>query len=213
MDIRRALPLSGVVFVVLALLAIVGLGGDTPTTDDSAAEILSFYDDHAVRQGVAAFVFALSVPFLVFFAVSLATTAAAEGAERRPVWQHVLIAGSVLTGAVLLVAALVHFALADAADNEASAEAVQALNAVDGSTWLGFNAGFGVMMLGAAGCMIPRVRAALPAWLGWTALVLGVALFIPFADFVALILTLLWIIAVSILLFRRSGALEAAATT
>jgi hypothetical protein len=107
---------------------------------------------------------------------------------------------------VLLVAALVHFALADAADNEASADAVQALNAVDSNTWIAFNAGFGVMMLGAAGCMIPRVLAGLPAWLGWTALVLGIALFIPFADFIALILTLLWIIVVSVMLFRVPSA-------
>jgi uncharacterized membrane protein len=31
-------------------------------------------------------------------------------------------------------------------------------------------------------------------WLGWIALVLGVALFIPFADFVALLAMLFWIL-------------------
>jgi hypothetical protein len=212
MDIRRVLPLSGVVFVVLAVVAVVGVGGDTPANDASGAEVLAFYDAHAIRQGVAAFVLAVSVPFLVFFGVSLATTAWTEGADRQPVWQYVLIGGSALAGAVLLVSAWVHFALADGGDNKVSQEALQGLNVLDADSWIAFNGGFGVMMLGAAGCMIPRVRAALPSWLGWTALVLGIALFIPFADFIALILTLLWIIVVSVMLFRGSAPLSAAAS-
>jgi hypothetical protein len=85
MDVGRVLPLSGVVFVVLAVLAVVVLGGDTPGNDAAAAEVFSFYDAHTVRQAIAAFVFAVSVPFLVFFGVSLATTAWPESADRlRP---------------------------------------------------------------------------------------------------------------------------------
>jgi hypothetical protein len=38
--------------------------------------------------------------------------------------------------------------------------------------------------------------------LGWIALAAGIALFIPFADFVALIISGLWIIAVSVKQFR-----------
>jgi hypothetical protein len=40
-------------------------------------------------------------------------------------------------------------------------------------------------------------------WPGWLALFLGIVLFIPFADFFALIATLLWIIVMSIIVFRR----------
>jgi hypothetical protein len=203
MDTRRALPLSGVVFVVLAVLAVVVLGGDTPSNDASAAEVASFYDAHSVRQGVAAFVFAVSVPFLVFFGVSIATSAWPE--DRRPVWQYVLIGGSGLAGAVLLGAAWVHFALADGGDNKLSPDALQALNVLDADSWVAFNGAFGVMLLGAAGCLIPRVGR--HRWLAWAALVLGILLFIPFADFFALILTLIWMIVVSIMLFRGSGIL------
>jgi hypothetical protein len=205
MDTRRALPLSGVVFVVLAVLGVVVLGGDTPSNDASAAEVLSFYDAHSVRQGVAAFVLAVSVPFLVFFGVSLATAAWPEGEDHRPVWQYVLIGGSGLAGAVLLGTAWVHFALADGGDNKLSPDALQALNVLDADSWLAFNSAFGVMLLGAAGCLIPR--AGRHRWLAWAALVLGILLFIPFADFFALILTLLWMIVVSIMLFRGAGIL------
>jgi hypothetical protein len=209
MGVRRVLPLSGIVFVVLAVGAVAGLGGDTPDDDASASEVLSFYDAHTVRQSIAAFVFAASVPFLVFFAVSLAATVWSEGANRPEIWRHVLIGGSAVAGATLIIAAWLHFALADGADNNLSGETLQGLNELDASSWMAFNAGLGVMMLGAAGCVIPRARAALPVWLGWAALVLGIALFIPWADFPALILTLLWIIVVSVMLFRQSEAVPA----
>lgn len=81
---------------------------------------------------------------------------------------------------------------------------------LDSDSWVAFNAALGVMMLGAAGCMIPSgVR-----FMGWSALVLGIALFIPFADFFALVLTLVWIIVESVLLYRAAspaGAVGAAA--
>jgi len=202
MDARRWLPLSGLVFVILVLVAVIGLGGDTPETKAPGAEVVAFYNDEDWRQGIAAFVWAASIPFLVFFAVSVAT--AVRSADVREVWQRVLIGGSVLTGATLALLSAVHFALTDGATNDASPAALQALNLVDGNGWVAFNAGLGVMMLGAAGCLISHPRSY--RWLGRIALVLGIALFIPFADFFALILTLVWIIVVSVMLFRDATA-------
>ena len=204
MEMKRFLPLSGVAFVVLALLAVVVLGGDTPGSSAPGREVLAFYDDNQVREAIGAFVLAASVFFLVCFAVTLATTMwpADEG---RPVWQIVLIAGSALTGAVLLVSAALVFALTDGATNDASGSALQALNLTGENMWVAFNAGLGVMMLGAAGALLPRLAY---RWLGWVALVVGVALFIPFADFIGLLLTLVWILVVSVMLFR--GRLQAA---
>jgi hypothetical protein len=161
--------------------------------------VASFYDDEQWRQAIGAFVLAASIPFLVFFAVSLATAA-----DVRRVWEYVLIGGSVLMGATLALLSAVWFALTDGATNDASPAALQALNLIDGNGWVAFNAAFGVMMLGAAGCLISRPRSY--RWLGWIALVLGIALFIPFADFIALVLTLVWIIVVSVMLFRDTPA-------
>ncbi|MBA3384645.1 MAG: hypothetical protein H0T20_08330, partial [Actinobacteria bacterium] len=58
----RWLPLSGVAFVVLMLVVVVGFSGSTPSTGDPAAEIASFYDEQSVRQGIAAFLLAATVP-------------------------------------------------------------------------------------------------------------------------------------------------------
>ena len=199
MAVNRWLPLSGLLFVVLVLVAVVGLAGDTPGSDATAAELASFYDEEEVRQAIGAFVWAASIPFLVFFAVCVAR----RFPDVQQVWQQVLVGGSVLTGAIVAILSAAHFAMVDGANNDVSA-GLQALSLIGANGWVAFNAGFGVMMLGAAGCLIPRLRSY--RWLGWIALVLGIALFIPFADFIALILTLVWIIVVSVMLFRDTDA-------
>ena len=212
MDVRRLLPLSGIVFVALLVIPVVVLGGDTPDSDATAAEVSAFYGDEVARQGIAAFLLAASTPFLVFFASALAAhLGLGVGQEHRPIWERIVLAGSAITAAAAVVAALIHFALADGADNDVSAEALQALNVLDGNVWLPFNSGLGVMMLGAAGLLLTETR--LPRWLGWIALVLGVGLFIPFIDFFALVITLLWIIATSVMLYRGSSADSAVAVS
>jgi len=195
----RWLPLSGVVFVVLMLVVIVGFSGETPATDDSAAEIASFYDDESVRQGVAAFLLAATVPFLLLFATILAGLAPGTDRASREIWRRMLLGGSFILGAIIMVMALIHFALADGADDVAPA-AIQALNLLDGSFWVAANPALGVMMLGAGGWLLGRIGNY--NVLGWVALVLGIALFVPYADFFALLLSLLWIIVVSVMLYR-----------
>lgn len=198
MNVRRLLPLSGIVFVVIIALGIIVISDSTPDTDASAADVASYYGSHEIREAVSAFVLAATTPFLIMFAARLATAGWAAGRSR--VWPLMLVGGSILTAAIFLVGAAVHFALVDGADNGVSADALQALNLIDGSTWVAFNAGLGVMMLGAAGSLIPLARTY--RWLGWVALVLGIALFIIFADFIALLLTGIWIIITSVVLFR-----------
>src|SRR5512143_1994580 len=92
--------------------------------------------------------------------------------------------------------------LADGADH-LSAAGLQVLNLVDGDAWVAWNAGIGVMMLGAAGSLLSRRAGS--RRLGWTALVLGALLFIPYADFFALLATALWILATSAVLHRQAA--------
>ena len=119
MEVRRLLPLSGIVSVVLLVMDIVALGGDTPESKASAAELSAFYGDENVRQGIAAFLLAATAPFLVLFASALAAHLGLGGHQQRPVWERVVLAGAAITAAATVVAALIHFALADGADNKA----------------------------------------------------------------------------------------------
>jgi hypothetical protein len=175
------------------------VGGDTPDGNASAAKVSAFYNAHQNRQNLAAFILAASILFIVLFGVSL--TSAVWRAGRRPIWPAVLLAGSVLTAAGFGAAAYIHFTLADSADN-VTASVSQGLNSLDADNWILFNSCIGVMMLGAAGSLIPSAGAY--RWLGWVALPVGIAAFIPFADFFALVLAGIWIIIVSVMLFRRA---------
>jgi hypothetical protein len=204
MTANRLLPLSGVVFVALWVLVILIGGTDVPSTTAPANEIASFYSSETVSQGISSFVIAATVPFLVFFAVSLASLSWPGDAGARSFWRWALLGGSFITGAVIMVMALLHFALVDGADQGISPTALQALNTLDGNTWIAATASLGVMMLGAAGWLLGRAR--IYDWLGWAALVFGIALFIPFADFVALLLSLVWIIVTSVVLYREPEA-------
>jgi hypothetical protein len=207
MSHQRLLPLSGIAFVALTLLTIVAISGSTPGSSDTAAEIARFYDANEARQFITAFAFAATVPFLILFAVVLVRSIAAR-TEVSPPWGQVVVAGAILAGASILMTAAIHFALLDAAtQDEVAGQAVVALNFLDGSTWVAFHPGFGVMMLGAAGLLL---SAGVMRSLGWIALVLGVALFVPFVDFFALLVTLIWIVVLSVLLSRSPKATHAA---
>ena len=194
MRVERWLPLSGIVFVVLVLAAWVG-GGSTPDSNSAAAKVASFYDAHSTRHFVLAVVLAAAAPFAVLFGTSLA------GGGRRA-WNLAVIAAAGVVGALFLVAALVHFALTDAGNNGVGGDAIRALNTIDADTWIGFNGALGTFMLAASGLHLTAHKA--PRWLGWVALVLGIALFIPFADFVALILTGVWFLVESVQLTRQA---------
>jgi hypothetical protein len=67
MRITRLLPLSGIAFVALVVLSI-GVGGGTPDPAAPPQEVVSFYEDELIRQRLAAYVLAASMPFLLFFA-------------------------------------------------------------------------------------------------------------------------------------------------
>jgi hypothetical protein len=198
---RKLFLLSGVAFVVLVLVAVVGIGGSTPGSNASGEKLASFYNEHDVRQFVGSFVLALTGLFVVLFGVGLAATGARDGG-RQSSWRYVLLIGTGLASAGAILTAFIHFALANGGDEKISPAAMQALNALDANTWVFFNTALGVMLVGAAGVILAGVTS---RWLGWVALVLGVAIFIPFVDFFALLATLLWIAVASIELARSEA--------
>lgn len=193
MDSKKLFPLGGIAFVALTLLSIVAIGGETPSSTAPAKEVASFYDENALRQFLSAFVLAASAPFIVLFGVGLAS-------RSDSVWTRIAQAGAVLVAVAVLVAAGIHIALVEAGDEQISPTALQALNSLDGNMWILMTSGLGVLMLGAAGVMLSSAS----RYLGWTALVLACALFVPFAGFFAMLASAVWIVVVSVLLASAS---------
>jgi len=194
---RKLFLLSGVAFVALVLATVIGIGGSTPGSDASGEKLASFYGDHALRQGAVSFVLALAGLLVVLFGVGVAMEA------ERSTWRHVLLIGTGLVSASAILTAFIHFALANGGDEKVSPAAMQALNSLDANTWVFFNTAFGVMLLGAAGVILSGTAV---RWLGWIALVIGIAIFIPFVDFFALLATLVWIAIAGVVLSRTEAA-------
>lgn len=196
---NRWIPLSGIVFVVLVLLDVAAFSSGTPSASSSGSKVATYYNAHQGREVFAAFLFAASAPFLALFGVQLASALRKSGAT-SDVWRWLLAIGTAVAAAMVLLTALIHFALADSA-NHLAGDGIRALNYLDNDGWIAWNSALGIMMLGAAGLVLGAQRL-LPRWFGWIALAVGILLFIPFADFIALLVTLLWIIVVSVMLWR-----------
>jgi hypothetical protein len=198
----RFAPLTGIVFVVLLVLAFVVVEGETPDIDDSAQKITSFYHDDQGKHIAAVVLVALSAIFLTTFAVSLREFLRVPGGS--DFWPTVALVGGAVAVAGFLVAAGIHLALIDGGDKNISPDAMVALNAIDADDFFGFATPLGIMLLG-AGCATLRGGAQLPKWMAWAAIVLFIVFFTPIG-FAAFGLTGIWIIIASVLMYQRRGA-------
>lgn len=204
----RFAPLTGAIFVVLLVIGFIPLGGNTPDTDASAAKIISFYHDHETKEILAIVVVALAALFLALFAVAIRDYLRDTGGGEF--WPTVALIGAALSVAGLFVAGGMHFALVDGANlshnRTLSPDAMVALNTLDNDNFIAFSVPLGIMLFGAAGSVLGG--AALPKWMAWVAIVLGICFFTPIGFF-AFGLTGIWIIVTSVLMYRRPGAATA----
>jgi hypothetical protein len=194
-------PLTGVLFVLLAVLAFI-IGGETPGTDDSPQKILDFYLDNDTSQLWAGAVLAWStVPLMFFLGVLRSTLRAAEGPTAR------LSAVTFGGGIVLIFGALSFagftFTLGDVADDGLTPQAAQALNALNSDFFFPVAVGAATLLI-ATGIASLGSRA-LPAWLAWAALVIGIVALTPLGFF-AFLAFLLWTLVTSVVLWRARAA-------
>lgn len=201
-------PLTGALFVLLAVLAFI-IGGETPGTEDSPQKVLDFYRDNGDSQLWAGAVLAWStVPLLFFLGVLKSTLRAAEGPIER------LSAVAFAGGIVLVIGALsfagFSFALGDIADDGLTPQAAQALNALNSDFF--FPVAVGVATLLIATGIASLGSRALPPWLAWAALVIGIVAVTPLGFF-AFLVFLLWTVVTSVGLWRARAAGTAAASS
>ena len=193
-------PLTGLLAVALFVAAIV-IGGDTPDVDEGPQKILAFYMDNKSDQQASSFLLLYGTLFLAFFAAALRS--GLRRGERDPEGPATLAFGGGLVMSVgLMLLAGLTIGLTDSVGDldPISAQTIQALG---NGLWVPFIAGQSMLMIG-SGIAIIQGRA-LPVWLGWVAIVLGVVSATP-VGWIGFMVVLLWIVIVSILLARRAGA-------
>ena len=199
----RLAPLTGVIAAVLAVSAGIVTGSDRPSGDAAADEVIAFYTDKDSAQIAASILFAYAALFLVFFAGALRV--ALRRGEAHGGLSALTLAGGVITALGMLIIAGLTFTLADTADSLDPA-AAQALNALNEDFFFPLAIGLATLFL-ASGIAIVR-GTALPAWLGWVAIVIGIAALTPVA-FGALFFGGIWILVVSVWLAARPVAGQA----
>ncbi len=194
-------PLTGVLFGVIVVVAIITGGGETPDANARPARVIAYYGTHRSEVETSAILFALAFLVLLLFAGALRSylrrTPAAEGLG------SLALAGAVLMAVGALIGTGVEYGLAHQL-HHLGPEVAQTLNFLDNELFLPVLAGAFVFGI-SSGLAILR-GAALPKWLGWVAIVLGVVALIPPTGFFALLGFVIWTIVASILMYRRTGA-------
>ena len=195
----RLAPLTGVVYAVLTLVAFATASG-APSNSASGAKVIAFYEAHRSSARTSDLLWMAAFEFLLFFAGTLRSllrsTAPADALGA------LVVAGSAVFAAGAIVYFNFDFALTVVPQHLTPA-AAQTLNILALNMVLAPSAGgfvFGV----ATGLAIVR-RGALPRWLGWAAIVIGVIALTP-AFIVSLPLFALWAAVCGVLMWRRAPA-------
>ena len=199
MQSRRLAPLSGIVFVAALIVGFFVLSSGGPQVTDSAQTIASYYADHHQKAEFVVGVIAVGLVFLaIFIAFLYGHLKAAETSGN--LWSTLMLIGGIAGIATFFVAGGVHVAIADGGTHGFGLDAMVALNALDNDMLIAFVFALGLMLIGVAGATITTV--ALPKWLGWAALVLGILCFTP-VWWAGAALGLIWIVTVSIVLSQK----------
>lgn len=194
----RFAPLTGVAFVVLAVISIIA-SSSTPNSNASGLKVISFYEAHRSSQRLSDILLAVAFVFFVFFVASIYDYLRSA----PPVQTLALVAlgGSLMFAVGFAIFAGIDFSLADT-PSKLTPAAARALNLINNDLVFPFAVGsivFGV----ATGLAIVRSRL-LPAWIGWVVLVLGILAGTP-VGIVGLFGLLIWSAVVSILIYLRGA--------
>jgi hypothetical protein len=198
-------PLTGVAFIVVAIIAII-IGGEPPDLDEGAAKAVEFYKDDKDTIMFGAALEGLCAALLVFFGGVLRRELKRAEGEHGTL-SLVAFAGTVCIALGLAIDATISFALAEAVD-DIDPTGVHALVALWQNDFMPLAVGILLLMLG-SGLSIVR-HGLLPKWLGWVAIVIAVFAVTP-AGFIAFLGAALWILAVSVMLTLRARTTPAAA--
>jgi hypothetical protein len=196
---ERFAPLTGVVFFVLLAISF-ALSGNTPDTNTSTADTVSYWSSHDSRQIASAIIGTFSVIFFIWFGGSLRSVLLrAEGGEGR--LSMIAFAGMLTIGISGAIGGALTFTVADTV-NDVPAEATQTLSVLSSDFFFPFLAGIALFMFATGICVLRH--GGLPRWLAWAAIVIGVVSVTPigFAGFLAVFV---WVLVVSIVLYLRGA--------
>jgi hypothetical protein len=197
-------PFCGLLAVALGIGVAILIGQGEDATKKTAQEIVTHYKDKDTENIIGSVLIAFVAIAMLYFGGWLRRFLRdAEGPDG--ILSAVAFGGAVAFAGGAAVAASVHWALADLAD-DISPVALQAINGIDYDLFLFFPVGLSTVVL-ATGISAVR-HGALPKWFAWTGVVLGALGYTPGFFFVYFLAPLgpLWIVILSIMGMRRAVA-------
>jgi hypothetical protein len=197
-------PLTGVGFVLLGIVSFI-VGGEPKSADEPVGEIVEFYVDNKDSIQVGAFIGVAAILLLVFFGAYLHRVLRAAAPEEEML-SLVSFLGLVVVAVGFAIDTTILIALSEAAD-DINPVAVQSLQALWDNDFVPLLLGV-LMFLWATGLAVIRTGA-LPKWLGWVMVVLGVLGLTPIG-FVSAIGAALLVLVLSIMLSARARSAPAA---
>jgi hypothetical protein len=189
MNVKAIGPLTGILFVVLVIVAFV-VSGETPDTNDSPSKIVDFYLDNDNSQQLASAVLALGCVALIFFLGTLRRALRAAPGDEGGLSTVALLGGLVIAVGASIFAGI-GFTLGDAAD-ELPPGAILTLNALNSDMF--FTVAVGTAVFNLALALAVLRHGGLPRPLGWVALVFGILGLTPlgFFAFLATGIVIVW---------------------
>lgn len=206
------LPVSGIVFVALVLIAIL-IAGDGP--GDTNREIVEYYEDDGNRNTQFTTFVLLGLGALSFLAFLASLRTALRRAEGEPGTFSAFSFAAGVTSAALLLAAnasFVSIAESTGDDDFRLDPNLARLTENIGYTLFVSSLAAAGLMIAAASIVAIRTRV-FPAWLTWVGLVIALALVAVGFAFVPLFGLLAWVLVVSVLLLRPALPRQEAAPT
>jgi hypothetical protein len=194
-------PLTGVGFVLLGIISFI-VGGEPKSADEPVGEIVDYYVDNKDSIQASAFIGVAATLLLVFFGAYLRRVLRAAAPEGE-ILSLVSFLGLVVVAVGFAIDTTILIALSEAAD-DIDPVAVQSLQALWDNDFVPLVLGV-LMFLWATGLAVIRTGA-LPKWLGWVMVVLGVLGLTPIG-FAAAIGAAILVLVLSILLSVRARSI------
>ena len=205
---QMLVPLSGLVAIAFFVAAFVvhDLVGNTPSADAPAADFSRYYQEEDGSIWGAGILLSLGALFFFWFIGALRTAVrAAEGAMGR------LTATGFAGGIAFVTLILASFGtqlsaailVSDRDQPMPAATAVTYWWMGDGLFVMSFYAA--AVFVGATGYVMLRSTLA-PRWAAWLTMLIALALLVPWVNWAAFLFALpIWVVGVSLLLWRRQG--------
>lgn len=198
----RLLPLSGVLAGLLFFVGLALTHGDPSSETDPATTFEYWQQDRGQHQITGLLLAPLIAFLLVAFGAALKHHLRQGRTEGGTAHGSVSFGGAILAAATFVLVAMLEGGMTNAA-HEGERETVYTLNQIHSYDWLGWNAAFAAMLLGAGlGALKNRM---LPAPLAWVTVILGASLLTPLGFF-GFFLVPVWLIVSGLLLARRRAA-------